>query len=127
MSLSHACQYLYIDDPNIQLFCDVCGDEMFCCDYHIRKIKEDYGVLACVKCRDKKIPKTDARVETDNILSLTKISTNDIPNMVEKLLDVYSTTKNIKTRDEMKSILALLENIRKKLDLFLLGNGEQSP
>jgi len=52
MKIDAEMKILYLDDPSIRTFCEICGDEMFCCDVNMEKIKSEYGFIACVKCRD---------------------------------------------------------------------------
>ena len=68
---------LYLDDPSIRTFCNVCGDEMFCCDVSMQKIEKEYGIIARVKCRDTKVNRLSSSKYIDAITKL-KVATKKL-------------------------------------------------
>lgn len=120
MKLSHEYQYLYIDDPNIQIFCEVCGDEIFCCENSANGIRKKYGKLACIKCRDSKISQLQPYIEHNISQRLMRILLDIEPTVIDKMMDVFLDTKNILLKRRIREILSKVFEVEEELlDLLL--------
>jgi hypothetical protein len=48
---SYTGQRVYLDRTDLQLLCVRCESEIFCCENGADRIRNDYGLLLCSRCR----------------------------------------------------------------------------